>query len=151
MAYSYQVSQIGHLNWFRLSRAALCRTLLSRLDGCGIWLNSLLLDVSPPSVCGIFRSGLLQTDCSSDCQTDHSWRCPQTNGGKMTSIRKFSHRPWPSSPETEFFNCLSDDRITSRQICSMCMSLIQWPFLSQVTIQCVHNIDDTTFQTNPLK
>ena len=28
------------------------------LDGRGLWLNSLLLDVSLPSVCGIFRNGL---------------------------------------------------------------------------------------------
>ena len=36
----------------------ICRSLLSELDCLGLWLNSLLLDVSPSSVCGIFRSGL---------------------------------------------------------------------------------------------
>ena len=35
-----------------------CRTWLSGLDGRGLWLNSFLLDVPPPSVCGIFRIGL---------------------------------------------------------------------------------------------
>ena len=34
-----------------------CRTLLSGLDGRGLMLNYLLLDVSPPSMSGIFRSG----------------------------------------------------------------------------------------------
>ena len=32
---------------------------MSELDGRGLWLNSLLLDVSPPSVCNIFRGDLL--------------------------------------------------------------------------------------------
>jgi hypothetical protein len=36
------------LNRLRLSWPAFCRSLLSTLDGCGLWLNSLLLDVSPP-------------------------------------------------------------------------------------------------------
>ena len=85
------------MNWLRLLRPALCTTLLSGLDGRGPWLNSLLLDVSPLSVCGIFRSGLsgsqmnslsgaiaaktreitrtLLTACPSDCQRDYSWRC----------------------------------------------------------------------------
>ena len=46
------------MNWSMLSRQALYWTLLSGLDGRGIWLNCLLLDVSPPSVCSIFRSSL---------------------------------------------------------------------------------------------
>ena len=41
-----------------LIRAVSYRTLLSVLDDCGLWLNSLLLDVSPSSICGIFTSGL---------------------------------------------------------------------------------------------
>ena len=41
------------------------RTLLSRIDGHGLWLNSLLFDVYPPSVCGIFRSAFFgsQVNC----------------------------------------------------------------------------------------
>ena len=35
-----------------------CRSLLFRLYGRGLRLNSLLLDISPPSVCSIFRRGL---------------------------------------------------------------------------------------------
>ena len=36
----------------------LCKTLLSRLDTCDLWLNSLLLNVFPLSVSNIFRSDL---------------------------------------------------------------------------------------------
>ena len=45
------------INSFRLSWSAFCSTLLSGLDGHGLWLNSILLEVSPPSLWGIFRSG----------------------------------------------------------------------------------------------
>ena len=34
------------------------RTLLSGLDRRNLWLKSFLLDVSQPSVCSLFRSGL---------------------------------------------------------------------------------------------
>ena len=40
------------INWLELPRPALCRILLPGLDYRGLWLNSLLLDVSPPFVCG---------------------------------------------------------------------------------------------------
>ena len=34
-----------------------CRALLSALDGHGLWLNYILLNVSLPSACDIFRNG----------------------------------------------------------------------------------------------
>ena len=46
-----------------------CRSLLSRLDGCGLWLNSLLFDVSTLSLCGILRSGLSGSQMKSLCGT----------------------------------------------------------------------------------
>ena len=46
------------INWLGVSWPTLCRNLLSRLDGHGLWLNSLLLDVLSQSACGIFRNGL---------------------------------------------------------------------------------------------
>ena len=40
-------------------------TLFSGLNGLGVWLKSFLLDVSPPSACAIFRSGLFGSQINS--------------------------------------------------------------------------------------
>ena len=47
--------------------------------------------ISPPSLSGIFRSGL-----SAVCQLDHSWRCLYRWRWNV-GTREFSHRPWSSS------------------------------------------------------
>ena len=52
--------------WEVLVNAALNR------DGRDHWLNSLLLDVSPPYVCGIFRNGLSGSQMNS--LSVHRWR-----------------------------------------------------------------------------
>ena len=44
------------INWFRLSRPVLWMILFFRLDDCGVILRN-NLDVSPLSVCRIFRGG----------------------------------------------------------------------------------------------
>ena len=80
----------------------------SRLDDHGLWLKSLLLDVLPPSMCCIFRSG------PSGSQMDNHW------SGLVPLKRSVFHRalegegwtptsPWSpsssSSPLTYWFCC----------------------------------------------
>ena len=127
--YLSYVIELYFINWLRLSRPALCKTLLSGLDGHVLWLNSLLLDVSPPSVCSIFRSNISGSQMNSlSAGTGHRWhqeravaqdslfvwlierlllRIPHKDGGKMLSRREFNHRPWPSSPDNRVLqNCI---------------------------------------------
>ena len=70
-----------------------CRILLSRLDGCRLWLNSHLLDISLPSVCGSFRS------CHS--------------GSQMNSVHLTSRETilkMPHKDGGEYFQSLHTDR-----------------------------------------
>jgi hypothetical protein len=82
------------LYWLWLSPSALCRTLLSWLDGRGLWLNSLLLDVSPPSVWSVFGSGVCacQVNNPSDCQRS-LLKMSHTDGSETSTRRKFTYRP----------------------------------------------------------
>ena len=71
------------LNWLRLSRPAFLHgNLLSGLDGRALWLKSFLLDVSPPSVYNIFKSGLIWLP-----------EMPQRDGGERPNRNYFSYRP----------------------------------------------------------
>jgi hypothetical protein len=54
------------------------RTLMSELDGHGLWLNLLQLNVSLASMCGIFRSGLSSGPMS------------ETRSGQRRSLRSES-------------------------------------------------------------
>ena len=68
------------------------KTLLSRVDGHGLWLNSLLLDISSPSMYGIFRSSLSgsQMNSLSGATTCYVVEChPAPVAGLSTSRQLF--------------------------------------------------------------
>ena len=68
---SILLSRFSYPSGFHSRRCYRYRTLLSGLDGRGLWIKSLLLDVSPQSVCGIFKSGL---SGSKPEDAAHRWR-----------------------------------------------------------------------------
>ena len=81
----------------------LYRPLLPGLEAHGLWLKSFLLDVSPVSMCDIFRSGQ-QTNSHS---RQDSWsgsqrsllKMPHTDGGETSSRNDFNHRPRTSGAD----------------------------------------------------
>ena len=74
--------------------------LLAGFDGRGLWLNALLLDVSSPSLCGIFRSGLSGSQMNTlSAGTVHLTarerpllKMPHRDAGETSRRREFSHQ-----------------------------------------------------------
>ena len=81
-----------------------CSFLLSGFNCLGIWLNSLLLDISPPSVCGIFRRGLsdIQMNSLSGLPREASPEDAAHRFWRNVEQREFSHRPRSSIPDKRY-------------------------------------------------
>ena len=98
--------------WLTLSRSPLCRTLLSGFDDHGLWLNSLLLKVSLPSVYGIFKRIL--SDCQKPEDAAHRWRLHVEQ--KRIHSKTNSHQARSTSPANRQ-NYISKDFVAFKICC----------------------------------
>ena len=103
----------------------LYRTLLFGIVGRCLWLESFILDVSPISVCCIFRNGLSGRQMNSllgatvCCMTGGETTPDEAvHGGKTSSRNDFNHIPRPSIPENRILcdiaGCESLSRLMNR-------------------------------------